>query len=73
MELTIKLKYVVLEFKDKELQDEVGGHTLVLQGLPHSLRPILHLYVGVEGRHFAGDSDKDGALGEGPNVLEELV
>ena len=43
-----------------------------LQGLPHSLRPVLHLYVGVGGRHIDGDSDEDGALGEGPNVLEEL-
>ena len=43
-----------------------------LQDLPHSLRPVLHLYVGVEGRHVDDDSDKDGVLGEGPNVLEDL-
>ena len=56
VELAIKLKYVVLEYKNKELQDEVGGHRLVLsglQGLLHGL--VLPLYVGVEGRHIDGD------------------
>ena len=34
---------------------------LGIQGLPHSLHPVLPLYNGVEGRHVDGDSDEDSA------------
>ena len=33
VELSVKLKYVVLEYKVKELQAELGRHGLVLSGL----------------------------------------